>query len=84
MIGQSDDPKLVSNWDRAVQAYLALQVLGGDRGKEKALRQIRAMLAFPVSAGRQFDSPRKFRSVIEDIPKLILEFQEQLEGKQED
>ena len=83
MIGHSDDSELVSNWDRAVQAYLALQVLSGDRGKENALRQIRAMLAFPVSAGRQFDSPRKFRGVIEDIPKLILEFQEQLEGKQE-
>jgi len=83
MIGHSDNSELVSNWDRAVQAYLALQVLSGDRGKEKALRQIRAMLAFPVSAGRQFDSPRKFRGVIEDIPKLILEFQEQLEGKQE-
>jgi len=83
MIGRSDDPKLVSNWDRAVQVYLALQVISGDRGKDKALKQIRAMLAFPVSAERQFDSPRKFRSVIEDVPKLILEFQEQLKGKQE-
>jgi hypothetical protein len=83
MIGRSDDPKLVSNWDRAVQIYLALRVISEDRGKDKALKQIRAMLAFPVSANRQFDSPKKFRSVIEDVPKLILEFQEQLKGKQE-
>ena len=75
---------MVSNWDRAVQVYLALHVITGERGKEKALKQIRNLLAFPVSTESRFDSPKKFGSVFRQVLKEILDFQKKLNEKQED
>ena len=79
----SDGKELVGNWDRAVQAYLALHVITEESGKEKALKQIRDLLAFPVSTERRFDSPKKFGSVFKQVLAEILEFQKKLNEKQE-
>ena len=75
--------QLVSNWDRAVQVYLALHVITGESGKEKALKQIRDLLAFPVSTESRFDSPKKFGSVLKLVLEEILDFQKKLNEKQE-
>jgi len=78
-----DGEQLVGNWDRAVQAYLALRVITEESGKEKALKQIRDLLAFPVSTERRFDSPKKFGSVFKQVLEEILDFQKKLNEKQE-
>jgi hypothetical protein len=83
MIGGPDGRQLVSSWDRAVQVYLALHVITGESGKEKALKQIRDLLAFPVSTESRFDSPKKFGSVLKQVLEEVLEFQKKLEGHQE-
>lgn len=79
----SDGEQLVGNWDRAVQAYLALRVITEESGKEKALKQIRDLLAFPVSTERRFDSPKKFGSVFKQVLEEILDFQKKLNEERE-
>ncbi|MFP6753397.1 MAG: multiheme c-type cytochrome [Pirellulaceae bacterium] len=79
----SDGEQLVGNWDRAVQAYLVLRVITEESGKEKALKQIRDLLAFPVSTERRFDSPKEFGSVFKQVLEEILDFQKKLNEERE-
>jgi len=64
LVRQAPEGRLVSNWDRAVQAYLMLRVMEGEQAGPEAKR-IRRLLAFPSDRQRRFDSPRKFVGVLQ-------------------
>ena len=95
VMAEGDGRQLVSNWDRAVQAYLALQVIKGDAQQDEQLKELRNLLAFPVERERHFDSPRAFVGVLsgeqgaqpvtirDQVLKHILDVQKELGPKRE-